>query len=66
MANTIFFDRKHNVVKVKMEQSIEDFENFEQIIDVINNLSSAELESGNLSAETLAKIKGSRLAELLC
>lgn len=49
-----------------MEQSIEDFENFEQIIDVINNLSSAELESGNLSAETLAKIKGSRLAELLC
>lgn len=57
MANTIFFDRKHNVVKVKMEQSIEDFENFEQIIDVINNLSSAELESGNLSAETLAKIK---------
>lgn len=57
MANTIFFDRKHNAVKVKMEQSIEDFENFEQIIDVINNLSSAELESGNLPAETLAKIK---------
>lgn len=41
MANAIFFDRKHNAVKVKMEQSIEDFENFEQIIDVINNLSSA-------------------------
>lgn len=31
MANTIFFDRKHNAVKVKVEQSIEDFENFEQI-----------------------------------
>lgn len=57
MANAIFFDRKHNAVKVKMEQSIEDFENFEQIIDVINNLSSAELESGNLPDETLAKIK---------
>lgn len=58
MANTIFFDRKHNAVKVKVEQSIEDFENFEQIIeDVINNLSSLGLESGNLPAETLAKIK---------
>ncbi|MFC0860604.1 hypothetical protein ACFHYR_10755 [Pasteurella multocida] len=57
MANEIFFDRKHNAVKVKVEQSSEDFENFEQIIDVINNLSSAELESGKLYAETLAKIK---------
>lgn len=57
MANEIFFDRKNNAVKVKVEQSIEDFENFEQIIDVINNLSPEELESGNLSAETLAKIK---------
>lgn len=58
MANAIFFDRKHNAVKVKMEQSIEDFE---QMIDVMSNLSSAELESGNLSAETLAKIKQQRL-----
>ncbi|OOF42611.1 hypothetical protein BKK49_02110 [Rodentibacter rarus] len=57
MANKIFFDRKYNAVKVKVEQSIEDIENFEQIIDVINNLSSAELENEKLPAETLAKIK---------
>lgn len=52
MSNEIFLDRKYNAVKVKVEQSSEDIENFEQIIDVINNLSSAELESGKLSTDT--------------
>lgn len=57
MANSIYFDRKNNTVKVKAEQSSEDFENFEQIIDIINNLSSVELESGKLSVKILAKVK---------